>query len=470
MKDKHLKGWKYYFSLRTVKFLNVLMIASPIVAAWFGYYAYNQKLQITGRKSLVIIALFVMIYIILGKAYSAFLVSYNRISEMFLGQMIAILIADAIIFVILWINNWMGPSIWPFLLALSAQLLLSLIWCFSAHKWYFHTFPPSYAAIIYDQREGLENLLKEYGLDKKYDVKLVMNVHSCLEDLTVLKDVQTVFLSGVHSHERNIILKYCVENDISGLIIPRIGDVIMSGAHQMHMFHLPMLRVERFFPNLEYLLAKRFLDILLSGILLILLSPLFLIIAIAIKLQDHGPVFYKQVRLTKDRKEFKIIKFRSMKVDAEKDGVAKLFSGENDERITKVGRLIRRYRLDEIPQFINILKGDMSFVGPRPERPEIAEQYEKEIPEFKLRLQVKAGLTGYAQVYGKYNTSPYDKLLMDLTYIANPGIRHDLVLFFSTIKTLFLPESTEGIAAGKITAMDFGRTDSSAEDKKKNNQ
>ena len=186
--------------------------------------------------------------------------------------------------------------------------------------------------------------------------------------------------------------------------------------------------------------------------MLIVLSPILLITAFAIKLQDHGPVFYKQIRLTKDRKQFKIIKFRSMRVDAEKDGVARLSSGDNDDRITKVGRIIRKFRLDEIPQLFNILRGDMSFVGPRPERPEIAKQYEEEIPEFKLRLQAKAGLTGYAQVYGKYNTTPYDKLLMDLTYIANPGIRQDLMLFFATIKILFMSESTEGIDAGKTTA------------------
>lgn len=133
---------------------------------------------------------------------------------------------------------------------------------------------------------------------------------------------------------------------------------------------------------------------------------------------DGGPVFYKQVRLTKDGKEFEIYKFRTMIQDAEKDGVPRL-AAEDDKRILPVGRLLRRTRLDELPQIYNILKGDMSLVGPRPERPQLAAELTKEIPEFPFRLKVKAGLTGYAQVYGKYNTTPYDKLKLDLTYIRN---------------------------------------------------
>ena len=186
-----------------------------------------------------------------------------------------------------------------------------------------------------------------------------------------------------------------------------------------------------------------------------ILSPVFLAVAIAIKFEDGGPVFYKQDRLTKDGKVFKVVKFRSMRTDAEKDGVARLSTGENDDRITKVGHVIRKFRLDELPQLINIFNGDMSVVGPRPERPEIAAQYDEVLPEFKLRLQAKAGLTGYAQVYGKYNTTPYDKLQMDLLYIANPNIIEDLKIIFATIKILFVPESTEGIKEGSVTAMDY---------------
>ena len=178
-----------------------------------------------------------------------------------------------------------------------------------------------------------------------------------------------------------------------------------------------------------------------------------MIISAAIKATDGGPVFYKQCRLTKDGRRFDIIKFRSMKVDAEKDGVARLSTGETDDRITPVGRVIRKFRLDELPQLINILKGDLSICGPRPERPEIAAQYCETLPEFALRLQVKAGLTGYAQVYGKYNTSPYDKLQMDLMYIAHQGILEDLKLMLATVKVLFIPESTEGITEGETTAM-----------------
>ena len=178
-----------------------------------------------------------------------------------------------------------------------------------------------------------------------------------------------------------------------------------------------------------------------------------LIIALLVHFYDGGPVFYSQTRLTKGGREFGVLKFRSMKVNAEKDGVARLSSGENDPRITPVGHVIRKCRIDELPQLLNILKGDMSIVGPRPERPQIAEEYEKAMPEFYLRLQVKAGLTGYAQVYGKYNTTPYDKLLMDLMYISHANILDDLFIMFATVKILFMPESTEGVAEGQTTAL-----------------
>ena len=169
--------------------------------------------------------------------------------------------------------------------------------------------------------------------------------------------------------------------------------------------------------------------------------------------RDGGPALYRQIRLTQDGRRFGLLKFRSMRVDAEKDGVARLSSGEKDDRITPVGKVIRRFRIDELPQLVNIFLGDMSIVGPRPERPEIARQYEKELPEFRLRLQVKAGLTGLAQIYGKYNTKPYEKLMMDLMYIAHPSIIEDLKIIFATVKILFIPESTEGVESGQITAL-----------------
>ena len=191
-------------------------------------------------------------------------------------------------------------------------------------------------------------------------------------------------------------------------MIPRVGDVIMSSARTMHMFHLPVMRVTRYNPHPLYLIGKRIFDIVISLVALVVLSPIFLITAIAIKATDKGPVFYKQERLTRNGKRFMIHKFRSMRVDAEKDGVARLSTGDNDDRITPVGRFIRKCRIDELPQLIDILAGNLSVVGPRPERPQIADECIKEMPEFQLRLQCKAGLTGFAQVYG--NTRGAEKL------------------------------------------------------------
>jgi exopolysaccharide biosynthesis polyprenyl glycosylphosphotransferase len=234
--------------------------------------------------------------------------------------------------------------------------------------------------------------------------------------------------------------------------MPKITDVIMLGAEELHVFDTPILLTREYSLTMEQRFLKRLMDIVCSLILLIVASPFMLVTAIAIKLYDGGPVLYKQVRCTVNRREFKILKFRSMSVDAEKDGVARLAS-KNDSRITPIGKFIRKCRIDELPQLFNILVGDMSFIGPRPERPEIIEQYLEIMPEFAYRMKVKAGLAGFAQVYGKYNTSPYDKLKLDLTYIEKYSIWLDLKLMLLTLKILLWPDSTEGVENEQITAL-----------------
>ncbi len=198
-------------------------------------------------------------------------------------------------------------------------------------------------------------------------------------------------------------------------------------------------------------ILKRLVDIITSLIGIILGSPFMIIIAILIKAYDGGPVFYKQERLTTDGKPFMILKFRSMIVDSEKNG-ARLASA-HDNRITPVGKVIRRLHFDEIPQVFNILMGDMSLVGPRPEREVMYKEYEKEIPEYRFRLKMKAGLTGYAQVYGNYSTVPYDKLKLDLMYIENYSIWLDFRLILLTIKILFQKEKSEGVDDKQRTAL-----------------
>lgn len=440
------------FLLRLLKLFNVVLITIPFAWGWFNYYAQHMALPFYDRGNWVVVALYAVLYMIFGRVYGGFWISLNRISESVYSQALAVMMTSGIMYVVTFLLERQLPNIWPVIAAFPVQLVLSGLWSMAAHVAYYIMFPATKTIIVYDERQGMEKLIQDYGFEKKFTVIKTLTVEQCIANIDLLHNAQTVFVSGVHSHERNIILKYCVEHGIMMYLVPRIGDVLMSGAQQMHMFHLPMLRVGRYNPSPWHTIAKRTFDVVSAGALFLVISPLMLITAIAIK-TDGGPVFYKQRRLTQDGKEFDVLKFRSMRVDAEKDGVARLSTGDKDDRITKVGRFIRKVRIDELPQLLNIIGGSMSVVGPRPERPEIASQYVKEMPEFSLRLQAKAGLTGYAQVYGKYNTTPYDKLQMDLMYISNPSFWEDLRIIFATIKILFVPESTEGVAEGQKTAM-----------------
>lgn len=452
-----MKRLKKDIVLRCVKVLSLLLIVAAYAGSWYGYYADHLLHPYYRKGNLVFIALFAVIYIFLARVYEAYMISTNRVAETIYSQILSFMIADGVMYIVTWLVNKLVPNVIPLLITFAAQIVITVFWSLLAHAWYFKSNNAKSTIIVYDEKSDFHQLIEEYGYDKKFDVRKILPIDECLDNLDILKDTETVFLTDIHSHERNAVLKYCIQNGITVYVLPRIGDVLMSGARSMHLFHLPVMRVARYHPTPEYTIIKRSMDILLSIIGLVVFSPAMGVIALAIKLEDRGPVFYKQKRLTRNGKVFEVIKFRSMIVNAEDDGVARLSAGVNDDRITKVGKVIRKIRFDEIPQFINILKGDMSFVGPRPERPEIAAQYEEVIPEFSLRLQTKAGLTGYAQVYGKYNTTPYNKLELDLQYIAHSSILEDLRILLATVKILFVPESTDGIGNTELTALEEQR-------------
>ena len=253
-----------------------------------------------------------------------------------------------------------------------------------------------------------------------------------------------LIIGDIPAHPRNELLKRCFEEDIRTYTVPKLSDILLRSSQELDLFDSPLLLSRNEGMTELQKILKRGLDLLVSGAGLALLSPFFLVVGAAIRFTDGGPVFYQQTRLTKDGAEFQIYKFRTMVQDAEKESGARLAS-EHDDRILPVGRFLRRTRLDELPQLLNIWKGEMSLVGPRPERPELAAEIEEEIPEFRQRLKVRAGLTGYAQVYGKYNTTSYDKLKLDLYYIRKYSFWLDLKLILMTPKVMLLKESTEGV-------------------------
>ena len=357
-----LYSFKHEVGLRLIKLINLICMVASFGVAWFLYYKYKSSSPFYFWGDVTVVVIFAILYFYFCKTYDAFVISHYRIFDIIASQTISLLFADGLMYVITLLFYKHFPNPLPLLLCFVDQVSISIIWSCLAHWTYFRWFPAQKTIIIYDRRRGMQDLIEEYGLAKKFDVKKTASVEECLDDLSMIDDMEVVFLSGIHSHDRNFILKYCLYENKQVYVIPRIGDVLMSSAWQVHMFHLPMMRVQRYNPRPGYLFLKRVFDIVASLLGLIVLSPIFLITAIAIKATDKGPVFYKQERLTKNGKRFMIHKFRSMRVDAEKDGVARLSSGENDDRITPVGRFIRKCRIDELPQLIDILSGNLSVV------------------------------------------------------------------------------------------------------------
>ncbi|MDD6520041.1 MAG: exopolysaccharide biosynthesis polyprenyl glycosylphosphotransferase [Oribacterium sp.] len=423
-------------------------------AIWYWNVAPGWSQGFFGTETLLMVGiLFCIVYFFFAKMYDAHKIGLYRLQELAFSQMLAYGISDGVLFIaaFFWFHNFQRIRIRLFLLAFLLQLILILINTFLFNRLYAHFDEPRKIMILYGSEDYKRLLVKIQEKKRRYQVLACMNesedTSAIFKTLAKCKDI---YLCDVRDEVKDRVILFCNAHQKDIHISMDIGDLLILGDEVSHSFDTPFLRNKKTPVAWYYPFLKRFSDIVISMTAILLLSPIMIITAFSIKLYDRGPVFYKQTRLTKDGRRFEIIKFRSMKMDAEKNGAQ--LSTVHDDRITPVGKIIRKLRIDELPQLFNILKNDMAVVGPRPERPEIAAQYEQDIPEFHLRLQVKAGLTGYAQVYGKYNTTPLDKLKLDLIYIAQRSVLFDLRILFYTIKIIFIPESTEGIPDGQSTA------------------
>ncbi len=335
-------------------------------------------------------------------------------------------------------------SVLPMLVLMGVDILLVIFFVFLYAASFRHLYKPYNMILVFGTDNAVTLKLKMDTRRDKYQINKLISVEKGFE--AVCQEIvkfDAVIINDVPAQIRNDLVKFCYKNNIRTYVVPKVTDIIVRGGENITTFDTPLLLTKGFGITITQRILKRTLDIVLCLIAMIIAAPIMVVIAIAIKLEDGGPVFYKQKRATIGGKEFDILKFRSMIVDAEKGGFSIPATGK-DPRITKVGNVIRACRVDELPQILNILKGDMSIVGPRPERLEHVQKYGEEVPEFIYRLKVKGGLTGYAQIYGKYNTTPYDKLRLDLMYIENYSILLDIKLILMTIRILFSKESTEG--------------------------
>lgn len=441
----------------TARFILNVWNIGLFAAVWFGFYNLHTFDTHQIKGGLVTVLIYMFIYTSLCNLYKAHRIASSEIGETVFSQVLSFGIADSILYVECCLVYNKYVSVLPGGITALLQIIGTACIVMWTKQYLMKHVPAKKTIIIYGKettREAVEafkeRLLRKYSHLFAISDIVCENPEVNLETNEIIGyDVAILYeLSG---DIRGSYIRYLAENKKTFYMSPKVEDIMLQGCVPKHLLDTPLMKYDYKYENKRSYYAKRLLDVILSLFVLVLFSPVLLLIALLIKIEDGGPVFFKQARCTKDARVFDILKFRSMVVDAEKYGVTPCTDG--DSRITKVGRIIRKTRLDEMPQFINILKGDMSIVGPRPERVEHVTQYTKEVPEFAYRMKVLGGLTGYAQIYGKYNTSAYDKLRLDLLYIENQSLTLDLKLILLTVRTVFTPESTEGFEEEKSKEM-----------------
>jgi exopolysaccharide biosynthesis polyprenyl glycosylphosphotransferase len=426
----------------------LMFFAIIAVFAVGQHYLYPQTLYYFWGNNIVLLMYTASLYLI-SRIYNGFNFGNVNLQEIVLSWVLCLVVANIFQYFVL---SLLVESLLPFLgisLIFATQVLIILPMSILLNRLYYYQNPAQKSAIIYGRKDKLDEFCSIVTMQRsKFAVRnIISQDESTGKLLDIIDSVEAVFFLNIDEKKQDWLFEYCYMHNKHTYILPTFSSILINTADTLWLQNTPVFSLKTPEPDIGTLLIKRGMDILISLIGIILSSLLMLGIVIAIRLYDKHPAIYKQVRVTKGGKHFMLYKFRSMCPNAEHDGVPRL-AAFDDDRITPIGRIIRRTRLDELPQLFNVLKGSMSFVGPRPERPEIAEQYEEIYPNFAFRTKVKAGITGFAQIYGRYNTSPEEKLFLDIMYIETFSILEDIKLILQTVKVLFQGTSTEGIEDG----------------------
>jgi len=430
-----------------VFFVSVLLVAVLTAAfayVWYTVYGLKIKLPFWRRGNILVVLIYGIILLLFAKMYSALRVGYLKRIDVMTSWVITILCANVIEYFQMSLINRGLMDIRPMLVLSVFDFAAVVLWTFFSGWVYRRLYKSRRLLVIYGEHAPDQFLKKLMRRRDKFSIGEKIHISAGEKEIfKKIREYDAVVIWDLPSQIRNRFVKFCFSHSIRCYMTPKISDIIIRGADRMHLFDTPLLIARNRGLTIEQQIVKRLMDIVISSIAIVILSPAMLLIALCVKFYDGGPVLYRQERLTIGAKPFMIYKFRSMRVDSEKDGVQ--LAKKNDDRVTPVGKVLRNLHVDELPQLFNIFKGDMSVVGPRPERKAIVRTYERNIPEFHYRMKVKAGLTGYAQVYGKYNTTPYDKLKLDLFYIENYSLWLDLQLLFMTARIFFQKETSEGV-------------------------
>ncbi|MCR4908567.1 MAG: sugar transferase [Lachnospiraceae bacterium] len=436
------------FSATILNILRILLYVSGFCVFFYFMGIENFQVYKLSRTSVVMVITYLMLTYFLTHIYGGCDFGLREGRSIFLSlelTMVLTYLGTYLMLIIMNTNDANGrafrlSSFGFFLLAVAIQTLFTALLIRAGDSLYT-ALRPGERVLVITSGPGEEELLRRaigvYG--KRFTVEGVAGAGE--EGLHQrIKAVDSVFFYDVSGGEKSELVSYCYKHLKNVYVSPDISDLVDMTARQMMFGDILFLRKTIGSMTFEQRLIKRAMDIVLSLLGIVLTSPVMLIAALAIKKEDAGKVFFRQKRATIHGRTFEIYKFRTMK-----ENVENYSSTRDDGRITRVGKTLRRYRIDELPQLFNILKGEMSLVGPRPEMLENVDEYEKEMPEFKYRLRMKAGLTGLAQVMGRYNTTPKDKLILDLMYIENFSIIMDIRLLFQTLTVLFKAgDSTEG--------------------------
>ncbi|WP_130836622.1 exopolysaccharide biosynthesis polyprenyl glycosylphosphotransferase [Lachnoclostridium sp. Marseille-P6806] len=455
---KRRAGLEGKYIYRRICYLILSALAAVgFFAVWFSFVEENNQTgHLTGTGNLAMaVGIYIATYLYIGRGLNAFRIGVERKTNLLASQVMTLFCVDVLeLFVSMAITGQFRFFNEFLIRYLPLWLLQSFVLCIlilPMVNLYRKLFPPlQVLEIIGDHPNKLFG--KMNNRPDKYHIARTISFHE--EEAEFRREFErydAVLINDIPSSARNRLLKLCFDMDKRVYFTPKISDIIVKSSEELNLFDTPLYLCRNRGMGIIHAGIKRLSDIVLSGLALIVLSPVMLVVAAAIYFEDKGPVFFRQQRQTAGGREFSIIKFRSMVVDADKSGGVRP-AGAEDDRITRVGRVIRPVRLDELPQLINIFRGEMSLVGPRPEALPMMEQYTRSIPEFSYRLKVKGGLTGYAQVYGKYNTLPLDKIKMDLFYIMNYSVLLDVQIMFETLRILFQKESTEGFASQQTAA------------------